>query len=81
MHPSGASNCSERPAPSKPSPQSWRSRTTPCRRQFNFATPDPECDLDYTFTEPKRRPVNVAVSNAFGFGGHNTTLVFAKPPG
>jgi 3-oxoacyl-[acyl-carrier-protein] synthase II len=45
---------------------------------INFQTPDPECDLDYTFNRPKERPVNVAVSNAFGFGGHNTTLVFRK---
>ncbi len=45
---------------------------------INFETPDPDCDLDYTFNEPKSRPVNVAVSNAFGFGGHNTTVIFRK---
>jgi len=45
---------------------------------INFETPDPECDLDYTFNVPKERPVDVAVSNAFGFGGHNTTLIFRK---
>jgi 3-oxoacyl-[acyl-carrier-protein] synthase II len=47
---------------------------------INFETPDPDCDLDYTFNAPKKRPVNVAVSNAFGFGGHNTTVIFSKPP-
>lgn len=45
---------------------------------INFETPDPECDLDYTFNEPRERSVNVALSNAFGFGGHNTCLVFRK---
>jgi 3-oxoacyl-[acyl-carrier-protein] synthase II len=45
---------------------------------INFETPDPQCDLDYTFNEPKDRPVRVALSNAFGFGGHNTTLAFQK---
>ena len=45
---------------------------------INFSEPDPECDLDYTFNTPKERPVNVAMSNAFGFGGHNTTVVFRK---
>ncbi len=45
---------------------------------INFETPDEQCDLNYTFNEPVEREVNVAVSNAFGFGGHNTTLVFKK---
>lgn len=45
---------------------------------INFSTPDPECDLNYTFNEPVSRPVNVAVSNAFGFGGHNTSVAFRK---
>ncbi len=45
---------------------------------INFTTPDPECDLDYTFNVPKERTVNVALSNAFGFGGHNTCIVFRK---
>ena len=45
---------------------------------INFKTPDPDCDLNYTFNEPQSRPVNVGVSNAFGFGGHNTSLVFKK---
>ena len=45
---------------------------------INFETPDPECDLNYTFNKPQERKVNVALSNAFGFGGHNTTVVFKK---
>jgi 3-oxoacyl-[acyl-carrier-protein] synthase II len=45
---------------------------------INFEHPDPECDLNYTFNEPQARPVRVAASNAFGFGGHNTTVVFRK---
>jgi 3-oxoacyl-[acyl-carrier-protein] synthase II len=45
---------------------------------INFEHPDPECDLNYTFKKPVEREVNVAMSNAFGFGGHNTSVVFAK---
>jgi len=43
---------------------------------INFEHPDPECDLDYTFNEPREREVRYAMSNAFGFGGHNTSLIF-----
>jgi 3-oxoacyl-[acyl-carrier-protein] synthase II len=43
---------------------------------INFETPDPECDLNYTFNQPQDRDVKVAASNGFGFGGHNTTVVF-----
>ncbi len=43
---------------------------------INFQTPDPDCDLNYTFNVPQERTVDVAVSNAFGFGGHNTSLGF-----
>jgi len=45
---------------------------------INFANPDPECDLNYTFNKPQKREVNVALSNAFGFGGHNTSILFRK---
>jgi 3-oxoacyl-[acyl-carrier-protein] synthase II len=45
---------------------------------INFEHPDPECDLNYTFNKPQKRTINVAVSNAFGFGGHNTSVVFKK---
>lgn len=45
---------------------------------INFEHPDPQCDLDYTFNEPVDREVGVALSNAFGFGGHNTTIAFRR---
>jgi 3-oxoacyl-[acyl-carrier-protein] synthase II len=45
---------------------------------INFETPDPECDLNYTFNKPQPREVNIALSNAFGFGGHNTSVIFQK---
>lgn len=45
---------------------------------INFKTPDPECDLNYTFNKPQDRKVNYALSNAFGFGGHNTSVIFKK---
>ncbi|GIV60482.1 MAG: 3-oxoacyl-[acyl-carrier-protein] synthase 2 [Rhodothermaceae bacterium] len=45
---------------------------------INFEHPDADCDLNYTFNEPQQRTVNVALSNAFGFGGHNTCLVVRK---
>jgi len=45
---------------------------------INFQNPDPECDLNYTFNKPQQKNVEVAISNAFGFGGHNTTVIFKK---
>jgi 3-oxoacyl-[acyl-carrier-protein] synthase II len=45
---------------------------------INYTTPDPECDLNYTFNKPQKRDVEVAISNAFGFGGHNTSIVFKR---
>jgi len=45
---------------------------------INLDAPDPECDLDYVPNEGRHAEVNVFVSNAFGFGGHNTTLVIKK---
>jgi 3-oxoacyl-[acyl-carrier-protein] synthase II len=46
---------------------------------INLRTPDPECDLDYTPNEPRKREIRVAMSNSFGFGGHNATLVLGHP--
>ena len=43
---------------------------------INFSEPDPDCDLSYAFNEPKQREVRTALSNAFGFGGHNTCAIF-----
>jgi 3-oxoacyl-[acyl-carrier-protein] synthase II len=44
---------------------------------INLRTPDPECDLDYVPNAARRMPIRVALSNSFGFGGTNGTLVFA----
>lgn len=43
---------------------------------INLRTPDPDCDLDYVANEGRERAVKVAMSNSFGFGGHNATLIF-----
>ncbi len=45
---------------------------------FNLENPDPECDLDYIANQSRELKVEVALSNSFGFGGHNVTLAFKK---
>jgi 3-oxoacyl-[acyl-carrier-protein] synthase II len=45
---------------------------------INYETPDPVCDLDYVPNTPRKVSVNHVMSNSFGFGGHNATLVFSK---
>ena len=45
---------------------------------INYDTPDPECDLDYVPNIARKAQVNIALSNSFGFGGINATLVFRK---
>jgi 3-oxoacyl-[acyl-carrier-protein] synthase II len=45
---------------------------------INYETPDPECDLDYVPNIARKAQVNIALSNSFGFGGVNATLVFKK---
>ena len=45
---------------------------------INYEEPDPACDLDYVPNEARREEVHHALSNAFGFGGHNCCLVFGR---
>ena len=45
---------------------------------INFEEADPECDLDYAHAGPVERDVKVAITNSFGFGGHNVTLVIRQ---
>jgi 3-oxoacyl-[acyl-carrier-protein] synthase II len=47
---------------------------------INHFTDDPEIDekLNFTFNKAQKRTVNVALSNTFGFGGHNTSAIFKK---
>ena len=48
---------------------------------INLEHPDPECDLDYVPNEAREVEVEVGMSNSFGFGGHNATLVFRRYDG
>jgi 3-oxoacyl-[acyl-carrier-protein] synthase II len=47
---------------------------------INFSIPDDEIDqkLDFTFNKARKRTVNAALSNTFGFGGHNFSIIFRK---
>ena len=45
---------------------------------INIENPDPDCDLNYIPNTAKKQPVNVAMSNSLGFGGHNASLVFER---
>ena len=48
---------------------------------INLHTPDPACDLDYVPNVARKMPVRYALSNSFGFGGHNASLVVGMEPG
>lgn len=45
---------------------------------INYETPDPVCDLDYVPNQPRKAVVNHVMSNSFGFGGHNATLIMSR---
>ncbi len=45
---------------------------------INLDNPDPECDLDYTPHKPRERTIRYAMSNSFGFGGHNASVVIGQ---
>jgi 3-oxoacyl-(acyl-carrier-protein) synthase len=45
---------------------------------IHYETPDPECDLDYIPNQAREKKINLAISNAFGFGGHNAVLAIRK---
>ncbi|MBC7930434.1 MAG: beta-ketoacyl-[acyl-carrier-protein] synthase II, partial [Rubrivivax sp.] len=45
---------------------------------INYVNPDPDCDLDYVPNEPREANLDYALSNSFGFGGTNATLLFKR---
>ena len=45
---------------------------------INYEVPDPECDLNYTPNKAVEKEINYALSNSFGFGGHNASIIVAK---
>jgi 3-oxoacyl-(acyl-carrier-protein) synthase len=46
---------------------------------INLENPDPDCDLNYTPNMSISKPIRTVMSNSFGFGGHNSVLIFNQP--
>jgi 3-oxoacyl-[acyl-carrier-protein] synthase II len=46
---------------------------------YNLVDPDPACDVDLIQAEPRKRRIELALSNSFGFGGHNVSLIIGHP--
>jgi len=49
-----------------------------CPPTINLDTPDPACDLNYTPNTPQERPIKNVMSNSFGFGGHNASIIAGR---
>lgn len=49
-----------------------------CPQTINYHTPDPDCDLDYTPNTPRERQLRAVMSNSFGFGGHNASIIAGR---